>query len=172
MDEVNSYDFNSFPLRVPQATVTVQGEGHFFGLLRNETIELELKSQNPKESKESYVDYRENPVYLTSLQVIYSGRPVGKPSLTLQEIESKYVKGRKNWRFDGWFVGDKDPLETEHLKVEGEVLRSLMALGLQGNKRAEELFYDYQLQGSAGGEWLSGLHAWYRQSKTQSERLK
>lgn len=175
-DPDNDYfsgDDLEFGLSESVTTVVIPGDKAFFGVLRTKYVELALKDE-----KSNSFD-RDNPlpggsIYLTGLQVTFSDKPVFVPSLTLQEIESKYIRGRKEWEFDKWVDDGKKPdaaLNKARYQIESSVMKNLIYLGLRGNMTAESDFMAYHPQESDMSEMGSMLQSWYDATKTENRRL-
>jgi hypothetical protein len=100
------------------------------------------------------------------MKVLYTDKPVFIPTMTLEEIEQKYVKGRSRWKFDDWV--DDDRSEANH-HIEETVMMNLMYFGLGGDETAERMFKAFYPEGTTTSEWSSFLRSWYDQTKAEKK---
>ena len=160
-------DFLKFPLGDTETTLAIRGDGNYFGFLKTQYAEFGLTDpfmdttdpQNPIPA---------GAVELTEVRVIYSNKPIFTPTLTLPEIEVKYVKGRKVWRFDGFKDG---PVTKADTLLENTIMKHLMFWGLTGDRTAEQTFLDYSPNGDGSGEGHSGLVSLYEATRQENQRL-
>lgn len=132
---------------VPTPEVISFMNGGLSSVLRTKTLSLEVV--------DCYEASADAKIGLREISINFSNEPLFKPTMTVEEIRSKFVSDERKWYI----------AQDNNYELIDEVMANLMYEGLKGNEGAETLFYNYSPTGAHSGEIHSYLVEWYELTK-------
>ena len=128
----------------------------FANILRFRNLTIDIVKENG-----SSVDSGKK-IFIKEIKFLYSDKPQFKPSMTVKDIKSRYVR---NIDKESWEFPFSDPPKPEEEFLEIEVMRNLIFYALTGDVISEKLFMSYKPSHADAGEIHDALITWYEMTK-------
>ncbi|MFW5879484.1 MAG: hypothetical protein ACOCUV_01535 [bacterium] len=107
---------------------------------------------------------------INRIKINYSKKPYLEPTMSVDEIKKRYVRGRKKWNISSAVrFHTIRQLDIEDLLIY-EALLNLSYYSINGDKEAEELLLNYSPTGAIHGEYVSAIQEWYEKTKIYNSK--
>jgi hypothetical protein len=126
----------------------------FCSIFRAKVLTIDIQPENIESS-------RHVKLALNRIEIIFDNQPFLKPTITLDEIKQRYVRGRKEWNINTAVkFRTLRQIDIEE-QLSYELMLNLSYYALLGNREAETLLMSYSPSGAHDGEYASGIRSWY-----------